>query len=167
LCLEAGMDDYIAKPIKSEELQQKILQLSHAAPEEPDAEESADFSPSILAMLDDGNFDYAQALGDADQEMVDIVVDAFMEQWPKDRERLGELVSSGDFNALLHGAHALKGTLALFGAEPASNLAHRLEAMAAFADKDSVGDVVDPLIQEVERLMVVLRNRSAGFGGQI
>ncbi|ARV17005.1 Signal transduction histidine-protein kinase BarA [Curvibacter sp. AEP1-3] len=167
LCLEAGMDDYIAKPIKSEELQQKILQLSHAGPEEPDAEESGDISPSILAMLDQGNFDYAQALREADQEMVDIVADAFMEQWPRDKERLGNLAAAGDFNGLLHVAHALKGTLALFGAAPASNLAHRLEAMAAFADKASVGGVVEPLIHEVERLMVILRNRSAGFGGQI
>ncbi|NBX21729.1 MAG: sensor histidine kinase [Betaproteobacteria bacterium] len=167
LCLEAGMDDYIAKPIKPDELQQKILQISHATLGKTDVEVSVGQSSSSLATQDDGIFDYAKALSEADQEMVDIVVDAFIEQWPKERQRLGAMASAGDFNGLLHVAHALKGTLALFGAAPASNLAHRLEAMAAFADKTSVGSVVEPLIQEVERLMLILRNRSAGFGGPI
>jgi two-component system sensor histidine kinase/response regulator len=164
LCLEAGMDDFIAKPIKSEELQQKILQLSRPVPAHGQDGSVSDPTPSVVALLDEGHFDYAAALTQADEEMVDIVAAPFLEQWPRDKQRLHALLADGDFNGLLHLAHALKGTLGLFGAVPASGLAHRLEAMAAFADAGSVAGVIDPLAREVDTLVQILRQRIADDG---
>ncbi len=163
LCLQAGMDDYLAKPIKADELQQKILQLSYATADGPEVEYVEDTSPDPLVPGGDGQFNYSVALAQADEEMVDIVADAFVAQWPKDREHLRASLAAADFNGLLHISHGLKGTLALFGAAPASRLAHQLEAMAAFADMESVSGMVEPLVEEVAILVEALQSRAAGL----
>lgn len=164
-CMAAGMDDYVSKPIKSEELQHKLLQLAIAG-EQEQASERLPLVPS-LTELAGPSFNYATALAAADEEMVDIVAGAFLAQWPKDLERLRAALAAGDFVGVLHVSHALKGTLAIFGAQPASLLAHRVEARAEAADSAGITELVEPLIQEIQALDVVLRSNAHTASGQI
>jgi len=164
-CMAAGMDDYVSKPIKSEELQHKLLQLAIAG-EQEQASERLPLVPS-LTELAGAPFNYATALAAADEEMVDIVAGAFLAQWPKDLERLRTALAAADFMGVLHVSHALKGTLAIFGAQPASLLAHRIEALAAAADGQAIAELVEPLIQEIQALEAALRSNAHTASGQI
>jgi HPt (histidine-containing phosphotransfer) domain-containing protein len=58
---------------------------------------------------------------------------------------------------VLYTAHALKGTLAMFGADPARELAHRIEQQAKHGDPLGLDELLQALGDEIERLAVVLR----------
>lgn len=138
-CLEAGMDDYLSKPIKSQELRDLLLRYvdKRKIPASP-------------------RFDYRSAVLAMDQEIRDIISEAFVAQWPRDQEKLKQALSVGDMPSVLHTAHALKGTLSMFGAQPASAIAHRLETMAASQDPAGMDVEMSALVTEVQYLMQVI-----------
>ena len=126
-CLEAGMNDYISKPFEVSELLR--LMTKYASGTVPDtAEHVADVPGSPASALP---FDFADALRHADQEVVEIIADIFVTQWPLDHETMTRAIASVDPTPLHHTAHALKGTLGMFGAEPAVALAAQLEHLAS------------------------------------
>ncbi|MBK9237447.1 MAG: response regulator [Rhodoferax sp.] len=157
-CLQAGMDDYIAKPIKARKLRQMLGEVARAR-----SELQASIGPERdgLSTRAEAAFDYAAALLQVDQEVVDIIAAAFLAQWPQESGKLA-LGASGeaDSAALLHCAHALKGTLGMFGAEPARALAQRLELAATRDAAEHFRALSQQLILEVNALVRALCARS-------
>ena len=162
-CLDAGMDDYLSKPIKAQELQQMLLRFAAQSSQWSDLSESAQGVDDEHALGVDSldAFDYAGALAAQDQEMVEIVADAFVDQWPEDWKKMGEAMAHGDFNVVLYTSHALKGTLSMFGALPASQLAALIEGYAAQGDAESIDALLAPFATEVERLLTVMKSIAA------
>jgi hypothetical protein len=109
ICLAAGMDDYIAKPIR-----QPICWPCWRAT-----------FPSAAAE----NFDYAQALAAADEEVLEIISATFVAQFPKDIAALRTAIAARDFAPMQRVAHSLKGTCALFDALPMIELSRELEGI--------------------------------------
>jgi PAS domain S-box-containing protein len=168
LCLAAGMDDYVSKPIRSEDLQQKIARFSLAS--DPEAETPpTGASPLHMSVAPPQGirFDYAAALTRADQEMVDIVADAFSAQWEQDKAQMRKDLDAGHFDGIMHTAHALKATLSLFEAQPASALAQRLENAASQADATAADALLLSLTRELEVLLQALKMRIGSFGQNI
>jgi len=153
-CMAAGMDDYLSKPIKAHELQQLLQHYSvprtHLAHSRP---APLGTNPEALKSSD---FDYASALAQADQEVVQIIAKAFVDQWPADRQKMLDGLAHDDLKSVLHTAHALKGTLSLFGAVPACLLAARIEHCAAQQEPSAIADLLDALTQEMDQLLPVI-----------
>jgi PAS domain S-box-containing protein len=169
-CASAGMDDFISKPIEFSELRRvlarfapRATQAHHDAPIVP-----ASDVPGLLsfdAPMTAG-FDYAGALQAADQEVVDIIASVFQAQWPVDQARMQAALSTDDLSPVLLAAHSLKGTLGLFGAQPAVNLARQLEDVINRAKLDGhPGVLADAealmarLSAEVGLLVIALQTR--------
>jgi two-component system, sensor histidine kinase and response regulator len=82
-----------------------------------------------------------------------------------------QALASGDMSPLLHTAHALKGTLGLFGAAPAVALAAALEKLAAtgqtpatassVAGNATIAAQLAELLTQVGYLLAALNSRSA------
>ena len=142
-CLEAGMDGYISKPIKTIELKKLLLQLV------PDNEPRRTPVPAF--------FDYAMALQGVDQEVIGIIAEPFMEEWPRDLVKLHKALGGGDLKTILHVSHSLKGTLAMFGARPASELAYQMERQAHRGDADDIAEATQALTREVNQLLAALK----------
>jgi len=173
-CLQAGMDDYISKPIELAELQ-RVLTLFSPAHSHFGAlsdlgrlhADSSGFKPEEI----DLDFDYEKALAASDQDVVDIVADVFAEQWPLDMKKMTEALAGGEMSPLLHTSHALKGTLGMFGARPAVELAQELEKLALAGVSTQTGQMAASLMAmsekllllqaEIEQLLAALRCRSA------
>ena len=153
-CLAAGMDDYISKPIKAPVLQQMLREVAdhalHRLSSRPSTMTELDFQDATLPM-----FDYAAAMASVDQEVLAIVTQPFLDRWPHDLVKLRAAVQAGDLGAVRHVAHALKGTLAMFGARPASDSALELERLAASGDSASLNGCLQVLLREVDQLLAV------------
>ncbi|MGI9134611.1 MAG: response regulator, partial [Rhodoferax sp.] len=141
-CLAAGMDDYLSKPIKAVELQQKIQQYVGAI--------GQGSAPSATA------FDYAAAMTGVDQEVLHIIAQPFIEQWPIDLQKIRNGLATGELKSVLHTTHALKGTLSMFGAKPASDLAYQMEQCAVHEDAAGIASLLDAFVTELEQLIRVI-----------
>jgi PAS domain S-box-containing protein len=152
-CLEVGMDDYIAKPIKSQDLQQLLRQYAKG-----DAAFRLDSTGNDgLPQNTAHRFDYAEAVRAADQEIVEIIAGIFLQHYQRDLEKIRSGVATNDLPAVLFVAHSLRGTLAMFGAQPAAQLAQRIEQQAARGDALGLVEMADSLVAEVEQLSAVLK----------
>jgi CheY-like chemotaxis protein len=110
-CLEAGMDDYIAKPIRKKDLVSVLNLSSHPPSQEtivnPLAENESnqpESSPAEVIRLD-----AALAAMENDRDVLTAVVEAFVEEVPELLTALDEAIESGDSIAAQRAAHTLKG----------------------------------------------------------
>jgi len=102
-------------------------------------------------------FDYDAALAASDQEVVEIIADVFMDQWPIDLDKLTQSLAAGDLNPVMHVAHALKGILAIFGARPAVVIASQVEAQSGRGKPEGLAELVAEMVTEVEQLIAAMR----------
>ncbi len=151
-CLAVGMNDYLSKPINAAELQE-ILQryAAHQESAKPPASPPVSLPPGLGEKV--APFDYLQALRQMDQEVLGIIAQAFVDQWPVDAEKIRTALRTDDLQTLLHTAHALKGTTAMFGAGPASALAARIENLAGKGDAVGAAMWVEPCFAAVQNLL--------------
>ena len=151
-CMQAGMDDYLSKPIKAQELRQMLQHFSSAEVLVSQTRPAPLTVPAPAMPA----FDYGAALKLADQEVIEIISEAFVDQWPAELEKINNGVSCGDLTVVMHTAHALKGTLSMFGAAPASALAAQMEQLAMRKDVEGVNALVTPLSHALTSLIAVL-----------
>jgi len=159
-CAAAGMDGFISKPIELKEFQ-RLLDRYQPRPATPRPAAGAGSpaprasKPRLLAAQP--AFDYRQALGQVDQEVVDIVRATFVEQWPQDLAALRASLQSGDLGSALLLGHAAKSTLRMFGAQPAALLAERIEALASLNQAEGLGELIQALSEQVDLLLQALQ----------
>src|SRR5262249_9148377 len=141
-CLQAGMDGYVAKPIRARELFQAMEQVLRAhAPQVLEAGRR-DETKSLAATTREEN----NAMGDAydrkaflercgeDVGVCKELIDVFfleIDGWMRD---LGAAVAAGDAKGVYLLAHKIKGGVSIFGAERAHDLALRLEQFGKRGD---------------------------------
>jgi CheY-like chemotaxis protein/HPt (histidine-containing phosphotransfer) domain-containing protein len=126
-CLAAGMDDYLAKPLRPEELDAllaRILGAPAASATPPAARDPFE------ALVDDARMrvfkvDYP--------EIVDQLIELFVESTPPLLDELRAGAEADDADAVRRTAHKLKGSCQNIGAGFMARLAHDLELAEAAA----------------------------------
>ena len=66
---------------------------------------------------------------DGDTDLLRVVVEAFLEEYPTLLMQLEQAIPRGDYAEVRRASHTIKGTLRLFGSTPSRDLAADLEAM--------------------------------------
>jgi PAS domain S-box-containing protein len=150
-CLAAGMDGYVAKPIKSAELLAALSSVGvsvsgTAAP--PCAEPTNGEAILDRAAL----FDYI----DGDHGLLRQIATRFLTTAPQLLGRVRAAATQGDAPALAFSAHALKGVVGNFFAQPAWNAARRLEVLAHHGNLEATGEALRDLEHEIDRLREAL-----------
>jgi CheY-like chemotaxis protein/HPt (histidine-containing phosphotransfer) domain-containing protein len=141
-CFAAGMNDYVAKPIRAEELAQalkrtKPLRQLDATPNGRDA----GFDASALESL--------RELGG--DEFLAEVIDAFLDDAPTLLETL-RFHEGRDLEEVRRAAHTLKSNGATLGAEEFSNLCRELEQRAKTGRLDGASELVARIEREYKPL---------------
>jgi two-component system sensor histidine kinase/response regulator len=156
-CIAAGMDDYISKPLETTELRRLLCQYATRSESFSLDESLNPMHDGVAPILVVSHFDYDLALAQSDQEVVEIIADVFARQWPLDKQALAQALVAGDLQPILHLTHALKGTLAMFGARPPSDLAHRAEVLAARGESAGLAELIEAIGAEVDQLLAALQ----------
>ena len=145
-CLGAGMDGYVAKPIRARELFGAIEQALRAtpaplaAPAAPDPPSSIDWSEAMRAVK-------------GDHGLLRIVVEAALEECPQQLDGIRRAVACNDPAGLRLAAHTLKGAVRYFGEGPAYDYAYRLEVMGRERNLAGAPEVLETLETEMTRLV--------------
>ena len=162
LCLAAGMDDYMSKPIRREEL---VAALERSAAREPDRiraaalvgrrnQNRADIERPSSEVLDPAAFERLRATMGADlAELLSTFVEDSRELVGTMRRAVGEK----DTDSFRRAAHSLKSNAASFGAMTLSTLARDLEALAKSGSLDGAAARVERLAGECERVARALQ----------
>jgi PAS domain S-box-containing protein len=143
-CLAAGMDDYLSKPIRPEELE-RALALSRPPRADP--------------TLDRGTLDQLVASlggGDEGREAVAELIQAFLEDGAAQMATLRDAVERGDAEEAHRAAHTLKSNGATFGAQSFAELCRELETLGREGRLESAGPLVRQAEEEWERVRASL-----------
>ena len=156
-CLDAGMDDYLPKPVRRRDLEKKLLALCAAR----DGADAGSRPPKSSAGAGDaaGPIDWAAALEgtDGDRELLADVVGAFLEEADVLVPGLRRAAAAGDAVALRSAAHTLKGALLSVGANAVAADLIDLERHAAEGRDDHCTELLATIDPQLTAVLDVLR----------
>jgi len=165
-CLEAGMDDYISKPVQPEDLAGKINRwLRDPGPDTPPTDRAAAETPMIAEPASETRAVFQRAelldrlMGDA--ELAHVIIEGFLGDIPVQIAKLKGFVQSGDREAATRQAHTIKGASANIGAAALQQAACELEAMGRDDDMAGIAKGLPRLDAEFERLQGELKQFNA------
>jgi PAS domain S-box-containing protein len=147
-CFAAGMNDYVAKPIRAEEL---VAALKRARPV---GNGDAGSAAVQYVSLDDGALANLRDLGGDD--FLGEVIDAFLADAPELLAMLRRSLEEGSAEELRRAAHTLKSNGATLGAEGFAELCRTLEQRAKAGELDDASQLVDRIEQEYRPLAEAL-----------
>ncbi|MDY6903064.1 MAG: response regulator [Thermodesulfobacteriota bacterium] len=125
-CLQAGMDDYLSKPIEPHKLEALLKDYLYATPEEAAPADIAKLPPPLTVL--DGNRENPSRSDDLiDQEallnrldgntkLMKKVLASFLEHMPTEVENLKTMIATNDIEEIKQQAHKMKGSFASIAA---------------------------------------------------
>jgi PAS domain S-box-containing protein len=165
--LDAGMDEYISKPISQERLREVVRSLGavgSGGPREGGAVSAARTGPaaaistptSAPSAAENGGppaFDRAELMEriESDADLLSTLVGVFKADRPQMMGDIEEAIAEGNAEGIMTAAHTIKGALSVFGAEPARALAERLELSSRAGDIVEAPDLYQQLGEAVQR----------------
>ena len=151
-CLAAGMDDYVSKPIKPQDLKAAIARRVAATMvilQQP--VESPTEAPAQTDVL---NFSQALELVDGNRELLCEVARIFLNQYPKVMEETRRALSQEDYDSLTSSVHSLVASVGQIGGQRACAAARKLELISSEGDRSQV----PAALAELEREIMWLRS---------
>jgi PAS domain S-box-containing protein len=143
-CINAGMNGYISKPVRVEQLQEEISKCGSAKKQ----------------VIDERALEQFQALripGEPDP-LLDLI-EIFLTDTPKTVEVLLHSVQRRDVRAIARHAHTLKGSSGNFGARALQRVCANLEEAARHSDLSAIEELLSALRLEHEQVCRYLEKR--------
>jgi signal transduction histidine kinase/CheY-like chemotaxis protein/HPt (histidine-containing phosphotransfer) domain-containing protein len=157
-CMEAGMNDYISKPVMPQDL--KNVLGKWLAPLSQRAGSSDAVAPKGEAPLRPANaiFDRVAFLNRMmdDLELGRHVATKFQEETPLFIDELQACLDRGDLTGAANHAHSLKGSAANMNSSAMSDLAHEMEQAGRAGDHAGMASRLPELRRRFERLIATL-----------
>jgi HPt (histidine-containing phosphotransfer) domain-containing protein len=157
-CLDAGMDDYISKPVSRKTLAEKLEKWLPAKPapvsKPREITMGANLSPKTIAVPQTPVFDRKSFLDRmmGDREMAEKIVEVFLDDIPKQLESLKQALDACDPETFQRVVHSIKGAAANVSGEALRELAAEVEKACKEGKFDSVSSRGPELEQQFDRL---------------
>jgi two-component system sensor histidine kinase/response regulator len=145
-CLASGMDDYLSKPVRADELLKKLQYWLKAPPQiQAELMENELMSSSnVRGALD--QFASSMREEGIERDEVDLLFGSFLETSATLMKDLELAIKDRDGRLVEATAHALKGSFATFGFRPLANLAGELEQAGKRPGWDGNGETLVRLL---------------------
>jgi CheY-like chemotaxis protein/HPt (histidine-containing phosphotransfer) domain-containing protein len=147
-CLAAGMDDYVSKPIKPQDLKAALARRVAGAKSIP----SVKPAPEFPAHADVLNFSEALSLVGGNRELLCEVARIFLDQYPKLLEKSHHALSRSDYRLLGRTAHTLASSVGQLAGQRAFSAAKKLEQVSIEGDPSQVPEALAELERELQLL---------------
>lgn len=158
-CLDAGMDEYVSKPVTIEAMLEAIAKcVREEAASTADA--SHDPEPEPTEDTEDLDID-ALAARTGGREILAEIAQMFLEGYDEQMETLQNALTEGDGEGVQKAAHKIKGSLLVFDLTAASELAYLAESSGQSNDLDTAHQAVTDLTKEITRILPKLRALAA------
>lgn len=157
-CLDAGMDDFISKPFRRNDLVE--LFARRYGPVEavvvPKAESSRTESANDPEDLDQTTIDTSalQQIADLDPEqngeLLNSIIDSYIDNATSLMQDLRKAITGNDIDEATRAAHSLKSSSANVGATKLSSLCAEIESFGRSQNMDAVLELIDSAVDEFD-----------------
>ncbi|GEM_PF-2123743 len=157
-CIEAGMDGYIAKPLRLEDLR-TVLQATEATPEE---HHEPPESPGTV--LDENRLETLVGVGGS--ELLRSMVELFEDYSARQVGIMEEALETGDARKMREAAHGLKGGSLNLGLVAVADLALSMERAAGTGELEEAGRLLPRVREALAEGLEALAVRVGATGGE-
>ena len=157
LCLEGGMDDYIAKPVHKKDVIAMVEKWAgkETGIRQPDAEPAMPQAPGAdRAEEESAPMNFARALEeyDGDREFLMELVNGFLEKAGAQIEIIRQALAEGNADAVKKEAHAMKGGAGILTAAALAGVALELETIGKSGELATGAEILARLERELKKL---------------
>ena len=173
-CLEAGMDDYLAKPVRKRELHRILLEYSDGVIQKPHGQshlmhDDSTSANSLVRDVDSGSqliaatvtpvVDWSEALANVsnDEELFEVVKASALDEIPELLEKLSDAMQGADKEAVERYAHTLKGAARVVGGHRTVELVEKFESAISLGDVTLARVALVDLCAAVDEFVRVLQ----------
>ncbi|BAY23139.1 multi-sensor hybrid histidine kinase [Calothrix sp. NIES-2100] len=159
MCLDAGMDDYLSKPVIKEKLaavlkhwESEILKTQAAKPTTTDND-----LPNLAI-----NWEYLHQLSENNPEFEFELLQIFVEDSKFHLELTKAAIDNNDFQRVAQEAHHLKGASANVGATTMQQAAEQLEQLAHQQERRGTAKLINELaefINQIQAFLIAIQNQ--------
>jgi PAS domain S-box-containing protein len=167
-CLNAGMDDYISKPIRVEELVQSLKKCQPCLPSPtlceptpisvmeltPEVEETLMLEPALDSSVLQA---FRSTMGANASQFLAQLIDIYLEESPALVQAIATAINHSDATAMKQAAHTLKSSSASLGAIHFSRLCQELEGMGNAGSTVGAQDLLVQVESEYKRVEAALQ----------
>jgi CheY-like chemotaxis protein len=163
-CLAAGMDGYVSKPVRADDL---FATLASCLPDAVSSETTMPIGETTLAEPTAVGFDRAAVIEcfGGDEELYRTIAAMFVHDSPGYCDALRAAVAARDLPTLQREAHTVKGLMSTFFCDAQAAVARDIEHLAKDGEFDAAAAIVPQLIAGIEDLAGVLADEAGEATG--
>ncbi|HEX7187151.1 MAG TPA: response regulator, partial [Actinomycetes bacterium] len=158
-CLDAGADDYVTKPIRPADFEAAMLRSIDASATGPDSRAdllAADDSDGAEPVDREVLRRFSEAMAPGDPDFISEIIDDFLSAAPRLLGDIRREQAAGSATDLRRAAHTLKSSAQTLGASRLGAGCRDLELAAANGDLVATAELVDPVADELSRVLTAL-----------